>query len=172
MKNKNIFFIILVVALIVFVMLIVNIFRSGFIKHNAKIDGTNDKIKYSKSVVSQDVINYLVSQKDLNIDLAGKKIAVYYVGDDSEISKDMVKVIDELKSKDEFKDIYFFHPETDIRSKFFTEQKEAIAYVEFNKLCENFCIVKPDKKELLSFYGMNEVKVNKVPQILKQFKDW
>lgn len=161
-----------VVTLIAIIAIIVQIVQNGFVKHNVDVEGTGDKLKYSKSVVSEGAINYLKSQKELEKDLQGKKVVVYYTGKDCAFASDMKKAVVELSSKEDFANTYVFYPEAGAASKFFPNREDAVAYIEFSNVCKQFCIVKPDKKQILSIENMDGVKAKEIPQILDQFKNW
>ena len=100
-----------------------------------------------------------------------KKIAIYYTGNDFPYVKTLTEAVKSLENDEELSSKYFFHPEADARSKFFMSQAAAQAYIDFHEMCGSFCILNPDKKQIMKI-EMDKASAEAIPAILTQFKDW
>ena len=172
-KEKLILIITSIITICALVAIGLQVVRNGFIKSKIKVEGDDKDVQYSKTVVSDAVMQYVITQEDvIKQNGKNKKIAVYYTGKDCPFALNMQNTIEGIKNQEEYSSKYAFHLETDIGSKFFVKQEDALAYMEFNNLCQQFCIVNPEKKQILKIENMDNTKAEEIPAILKQFKDW
>ncbi len=168
-------FVLVITSLVIVIAIVAIIFQfamNGFIKRRVSVGDKNDKIEYVKTIISKNVLNYIQSQQDVEKDLNGRKIVVYYTGNDFKYAKELKNSIDEVIQNKLYSSVYVFHPEGDIEKKFFTNQEEAINYIEFKNTCQQFCIVNLEKKQILNIDNIDDIKSKEITQILEKFKDW
>ncbi len=170
-KEKLILIISSILIICALAAIVIQVVQNGFVKKEDKVEATGDTFRYSKSVASGEAIKYLLTQEDVAKNAGVKNIVVYYTGKDWNLADNMKSAIEQLQEKEDFASTYYFHPEADKNSKFFLSQDEALAYVEFNKLCEQFCIVNPVKKQIIQLENITEENINELAEILTKFKD-
>lgn len=172
MKREKFVPIMLVLILCAFILLIVQVFRNGIIKKSINVRGINGGVKYSTSVIPNNVSWYLQTQEDIANAKGNKKAVIYYTGDDCEFAKKLTEALEPLKNQQEYTSVYYFHPEAASITKAFPTQQGLIAYMDFKNMCGEFCIMSAEKNQILKIEDMNAQKAEKASEILQLFKDW
>ena len=132
------------------------------------------KIKYGFKKIPENISDYLkISESFSPYYNAGKKFAIYFTGADCPYAQMFDSAIAPIVSSPDYQQAYnFMSIDVGQGVRTFTNMKEAQADIEFNRLCEEFCIVNPSKSEIFSINGVGEEEAARLSYIFDNLKDW
>lgn len=140
-------------------------------------------INYSFVDIPEGVIDYLKNKSNFYKDLykQNKKFAIYFVGMGCPYGQTFSEIVEKIKNDEELRDKYNFYA-LDISSSSgelspVKDPKEAQLLAQasmdfYNKICHEFCIVNPVKKQVFGIEGVGYKEAEKLPYIFAKLKNW
>ncbi len=172
LNSKAVLIIAAVVIFCIFAIIDLRILLDGKVKSSVKVEGLNEEVKTVKKMIPDNVMEYIMNQRDIAQGDGRTKIVMYYTGYDCPFAKALTKAMETAAKDQKLASKFVFHPEAAAGSKFFLSEDAALTYMEFNDMCQQFCIVSPSKKMLIRVNDMDAQKAEKAAEILEHYKNW
>lgn len=131
-----------------------------------------DGIRYSFSTLKPNTLEYLKVKSELKNYFNGKKLVIYFTGANCPYAQTFENSLASVKGDSSISSEFDFYAMEASGMKTFSSREDALADVDFNNTCHEFCIINTKNGEIFSIDGVGETEASKAGSIITQLKDW
>lgn len=131
-------------------------------------------ITYGFKAIPERISNYLKTSTQYSTYYnANKKFGIYFTGADCPHLQAFDSAMNSIINDSNYQQYYNFRDiNVNQGIQTFTSKEEAQNDVDFNDMCQAFCIVNPNKNEIFYIDGVGEAEAAKLPYIFDNLKTW
>lgn len=137
---------------------------------------TSTPAQYSKNTdtIPENIVAYLQKSETYSgYYNQNKKFVIYYTGANCPYLQSFLTSLNAITNDAQYQQYYNFMPVDANRMAVFNSKEDARNDTYFNmKLCHEFCIVNPAKKEIFFFDGIGEEEATMLPSVFNDLKNW